>query len=100
MREVFFLAQSIPDPTSVGWWLQNFGPVGLVVFAVGGGFWKLAVFLKPYFIELATGHVALMDSLAKTQTAQCSELGLIATTQASHSQKLDEIHRHTVPHGQ
>jgi len=100
MRAVLCLADAIPDPTSVGWWLQNFGPIGLVVFAAGTGLWKLAKFLKPYFIELATGHVALMDSLAKTQTAQCNELGLIATTQASHSQKLDEIHRHTVPHRQ
>lgn len=97
MQAMILIAESLPDPTSLGWWLQNFGPLGLVLFVAGMGLWKLAVFVKPYFIDLATGHVALMDSLAKTQHDQCDRLSQIATVQTNHTVTLSEIHRHTVP---
>lgn len=87
----------VPDPTSVGWWLQTFGPIGVVAFIAGGGVWKLCMFLKPYVVALCEGHVALMSALSKTQVDQTSTLLEVKQIQEEHGEKLGEIHRHVVP---
>lgn len=93
---MLLIAATVPDPSSVAWWIETFGPYGFVAFTAGGLLWKLCMFLKPYFIEIVQGHVDLMKALEKTQIDQTDLLRDVRKTQDDHGQKIDDIHKAVV----
>ena len=93
---LLIFAQALPDPTSLTFWLQNFGPVGVILFFGGVGLWRVWTFAKPHIAAIALGHVKFMDTTSEIQKVISADLAHVKQTQLEHGEKIDEIHRHVV----
>ena len=80
------------DPFSMAWWLQNFGPTGVILFLIGAGAWKVWSFLKPIILKVGEGHVQLMESLGASQAEHGVKLSSIQAEQAQQRSLLNDIH--------
>lgn len=83
----------VQDPTSVTFWLQTFGPTGLILFLLGSAGWKVWTFFKPIILKTSDAHVVLVEKLGQAQEAQSATLISIQKQQEVHGEKILEIHK-------
>jgi hypothetical protein len=84
-----------PDMTSVSWWITQLGPSGILIFLA----WRVLLFLKlvvldliPYFKDLLTGHIRLMNVMETHLTNGAIMLKKVSETQDSQVTLIQEIH--------
>ena len=84
-----------PDMTSLSWWISQLGPSGIFLFIV----WRVLTFVRPivldlvpYFKDLLTGHIRLMNVMETHLTNGTVTLKKVSETQDGHGVMIKEIH--------
>lgn len=65
------------------WWLQYFGPLGLLLFFTTPLVWRMFVFFRPYFVRFAEANISLQQTIQSHYLSTAETVEKIEATTAN-----------------